>query len=91
MSFPLRQELVGESDEVLDRDPVGQYPTVFDPEIEGNSASGRIDIGRCLESPRLLDSHILTDLSDKLLKPRLGRLALNAKTSPPLSVRPRMP
>ncbi len=77
MSFPSQQELVGESDE----DPSGRYPSVFDPETDGDTSAGRIDIKRCLESPRLLESHLLTDLSDKLLKSRLGRLALNAKTS----------
>ncbi len=81
MSFPTRQELVGESDAVSDDDSPGQYPSVFDPDIEGDSPTGRIDLRTCLESPNLLESHVLTDLSDKLLKPRLGRLALNAKTS----------
>ena len=81
MSFPMKQELVGEPEEADDQDPSGHYPSVFDPETDGNSPAGRIDLKRCLASPRLLESHILTDLSDKLLKPRLGRLALNAKTS----------
>src|SRR4051812_42016743 len=81
MSFPLRQELVGETDEANPGDPSGQYPPVFDPETDANSLTERIDLKRCLESPRLLESHVLTDLTDKLLKPRLGRLALNAKTS----------
>ena len=81
MSFPMKQELVGEPEESNDQDPSGQYPSVFDPETDGNSPTGRIDLGRCLDSPRLLETHVLTDLSDKLLKPRLGRLALNARTS----------
>src|SRR5438105_2052261 len=52
MSFPSKGELAGEPDDDL----AGQYPTVYDPETEGNPATGRIDVKRCLESPRLLDS-----------------------------------
>jgi hypothetical protein len=81
MSFPLKHELVGESDEATDADAPRQYPAVFDPETEGSSPTRRIDLSRCLESPRLRDNHILTDLSDKLLRSRLGRIALNAKAS----------
>jgi hypothetical protein len=81
MSFPLKQQLVGMAVEDLEGEPLGTYPSLFDPETETKAPSERIDINLCLESPRLRESHVLTDLTDKQLKSRLGRLALNAKTS----------
>ena len=81
MSFPLKQQLVGMAVEVLEGEPPGTYPSLFDPETETKVPGERIDLNLCLESPRLRDNHVLTDLTDKQLKSRLGRMALNAKTS----------
>jgi hypothetical protein len=82
MSFPLKLDLVGESDEPIESDPPsGTYPMLFTLEAEAKDASERIDLGRCLESFRLHEGHLLTELTDKQLTSRLGRLALNAKTS----------
>jgi hypothetical protein len=81
MSFPLQRELVGVPLEEQETEPTGLYPTLFDPETELKSPAERIDLRLCLESPYLRDDHVLTDLSDKQLKSRLARLALNAKTS----------
>jgi len=57
------------------------YPSLFDTDTETKVPDERIDLKLCLESPHLRDDHILTELADKQLKSRLGRLALNAKTS----------
>ena len=81
MSFPLQRELVGIPLEEQETEPSGLYPTLFDPETELKAPGARIDLRLCLESPYLSDDHVLTDLSDKQLKSRLARLALNAKTS----------
>ena len=45
------------------------------------SSNERIELSRCLESFRLQEGHLLTDLSDKRLASRLGSLALNARTA----------
>ena len=81
MSFPLKQQLVGMAVEDLEGEPLGTYPSPFDPETETKAPGEHIDINLCLESPRLRESHVLTDLTDKQLKSRLGRMSLNAKTS----------
>ncbi|HKB36225.1 MAG TPA: DUF4011 domain-containing protein, partial [Gemmataceae bacterium] len=39
------------------------------------------ELKRCLESPRLGEDHLLTDLPDEKLRQRLTRLALNARES----------
>src|SRR5947209_245495 len=39
------------------------------------------ELKRCLESPRLRDGHLLTDLPDDRLRQRLTRLALGARES----------
>ena len=43
--------------------------------------SERITIEECLGSDNLEHNHILTDLTDKQLRTKLGRLAINAKSS----------
>jgi DNA polymerase III delta prime subunit len=82
MSFPLKRELVGDPvDMAGDEEAPGSYPTLFEPEAEGKSQGEQIAISDCLESLRLRDDHPLTELADKQMTARLGRLALNAKTS----------
>jgi very-short-patch-repair endonuclease len=81
MSFPLKRELLDVPLEDQEAGPEGTYPTLFEPETEFRSPGETIDIKRCLESPYLCDDHVLTDITDKQLRSRLGRLALNAKTS----------
>ncbi len=41
----------------------------------------RSEFEQCLESPRLLTNHVLTQMPDKSLGSRLYRLSLNARTS----------
>ncbi len=80
MSFPYKRDLVGfptENGEAAG----GLEFSLLDAEDEPKGAVERIDLRQCLESPRLEDGHILTDLADKTLKARLGRMALNARTS----------
>ena len=80
MSFPFKHELVGEPEAAIEADLSDEFPSVFDPESETKPGE-RIDLSRCLESPRLRGNDLLTDMADKPLKARLGRLALNARTS----------
>jgi very-short-patch-repair endonuclease len=81
MSFPLKGQLVAMAEEDLEAELAGTAPSLFDPETEARASVERIDLRLCVESPRLRDDHVLTDLTDKQLRSRLGRLALNAKTS----------
>ncbi len=81
MSFPLKRELLGVLLEDEESENSESNPPLLDPETETKSPEERNDVKLCLESPNLRDDHILTDLTDKHLKSRLGRLALNAKTS----------
>ena len=79
MSFPMKRQLVGM--DLEDQEEPGTYPTLFDPESETKAPGEQIDLQLCLESPHLREDHVLTDLTDKQLKSRLGRMSLNAKTS----------
>lgn len=81
MSFPLKRDLLGMSTENEETVPSDSFPSLYDPETESKTAGQRIDLQSCRESPHLANDHVLTDLTDKQLKSRLGRLALNAKTS----------
>ncbi len=81
MSFPLKRELLDLPTGDQEIEPTGSYSSLFDPETETTLPGERIDLKLCLQSPELRDDHVLTDLVDKQLKSRLGRLALNAKTS----------
>ncbi len=81
MSFPYKCALLGLSsgdDGELSHEP---EPSLLEPESDPRDPCDRIDLQQCLESPRLQGNHLLTDLPDKQLKSRLGRMALNAKTS----------
>src|SRR3954471_17472543 len=81
MTFPTRQSLLGgPADDLADDEP-GAFPSLFDPQSEPKQTGEKVTIEACLASPRLRADHLLTELTDKLLKSRLGRLALNAKTS----------
>ena len=82
MSFPLKRELVGmplEDQEAQTHRLVSDLCLIRRPRLK--TPGERIDLRLCLESPYFRDDHVLTDLTDKQLKSRLGRLALNAKTS----------
>ena len=82
MSFPYKRDLVGLPTE--NSEPAGgpEFSLLdAEAETEPKGSVERIDLRQCLESPRLEDGHILTELADKTLKARLGRMALNAKTS----------
>ncbi len=81
LSFPLKRELLDQSLEDQGIETTGSCPSPSDSETESKSPGEQTEIKLCLESPRLCDDHVLTDLTDKLLQSRLGRLALNAKTS----------
>jgi hypothetical protein len=81
MSFPLKQVLLGVPLEDQDTEVTGSFPSLFDPEADSTVPGEKIDLEMFLRSPRFRDGNVLTDLTDKQLKARLGRLALNAKTS----------
>ena len=81
VSFPKRLYLVGRAAEGVIEDESEEFLSLLDAETEEKSPPDRIDLQTCLSSPRLRPDHVLTELTDKLLKSRLGRLDLNAKTS----------
>lgn len=67
MSFPFKRSLVGQAEaRVVD---------------ESEPTSENVSMDACLASPRLRPGHLLTELTDKDLGSRLGRLDLNARTS----------
>ncbi|MBX6313303.1 MAG: DUF4011 domain-containing protein [Isosphaeraceae bacterium] len=82
MSFPFKRDLVGKLLDEEDDGPSGEPGfLLFDAEADSTVPGEFIDLQLCLKSPHLRDDHILTDLTDKQLDARLGRLALNATTS----------
>ena len=81
ISFPKKLYLVGRAAEGLNDDESQEFESLSDTETEEKSPLDRTDLQTCLSSPRLRSDHVLTELTDKLLKSRLVRLNLNAKTS----------
>ena len=75
MLFPLKRTLLDERLESQEIEPTGLYPSLFDPETESKLPVEAADLRIWLASPHLCEDHILTDLTDKLLKSRLGRIA----------------
>ena len=81
VSFPKKLYLVGKAAEDVIEDESEEFPSLLDAETEEKPQPDKVDIQTCMASPRLRPDHVLTELTDKLLKSRLGRLNLNAKTS----------
>ncbi len=81
VSFPEKHALVeGLSEDVTEGHSEESLPAP-DAKTEDEGQPNHVDIQTCLLSPRLLPDHVLTELTDKQLKDRLGRFDRNAGTS----------
>jgi hypothetical protein len=74
--FPWKRDVLGLPAEMIDADRLAE-----DPPTDGEPARplAREFTELCLRSPSLRENHLLSDLSDKQLNARLGRLALTAR------------
>ena len=79
MTFVWRRDLLGEQPNQQ------QLPgLLLEEELNGESEQSKApqsELQQCLESPKLREEHLLTQLTDRPLGTRLNRLSLNARTS----------
>lgn len=81
VTFPKKLYLAGRASEGMSGDESQEFPSLLDGDSEEKTPSDRVDLPTCLSSPRRRPDHVLTELTDKQLKSRLGRFDLNARTS----------
>ena len=74
-TFPWKRDVLGLPAELIDGPLVEDSPTDGEP----GRPLGHEFTELCLKSAHLRENHLLTDLSDKQLNARLGRLALAAR------------
>src|SRR5262245_60581726 len=79
LTFPWRRALLEESEAAPSAESAGDPDTDEDERVK--DASSREELAACLDSPNLAGDHVLTELTDRLLARRLGRMALAARTS----------